>query len=87
MTLNLLVTTNARKAYLDNFVTHPDFRHIGVGSALWQGMKEWSEMQNVRLLDFLSGKEDERKQAHAFYEHRGVEVMESLSAFRLWMEG
>jgi GNAT superfamily N-acetyltransferase len=80
LTLNLIITTNARKAYLDNFVTHPEYRGQGVGSALWDCLEDWTRLQDVRVLDFLSGYE--RDDAHSFYKHRGVQIMKDLVPFR-----
>jgi GNAT superfamily N-acetyltransferase len=80
MTLNLLVTTTARKAYLDNLVVHPDAQREGVGHALWLAAEAWCGAQNARVLDFLSPRGSFL--AHDFYRAQGVEKLPSLTPWR-----
>jgi GNAT superfamily N-acetyltransferase len=54
-------------------VVHNAYRKMGLGKALLQKATDWANELGVKQLYLNSGNREERKDAHAFYQHLGFE--------------
>jgi GNAT superfamily N-acetyltransferase len=69
------------EGYLQDFVTDPEVRRQGIGSALWEGMLEWCRARGTRSLMFTSN--SSRQAAHDFYHRNGAQVRDTTP---FWIE-
>jgi GNAT superfamily N-acetyltransferase len=71
-TMNLLMGPGAiRQGYLEDFVTDPQVRGMGIGDRVWQAMVDWCKEQNI---DFTFTSHPGREAAYGFYLNHGAEI-------------
>ena len=74
-TMNLTVSiATGEKGMLDDFVTDPEVRKLGIGDKIWEEMERWCREQGVNL-DFTS--HPSREAAHRFYLNHGAVIRET----------
>ena len=74
-TMNILMGPGAKKeGYLEDFVTDPELRGLGIGEKIWQEMMQWCKEQGIALT-FTS--HPSREEAHRFYLKHGAEIRET----------
>lgn len=79
-TMNLLMGPGAiRQGYLEDFVTDPEVRGMGIGDRVWQAMVDWCKEQAI---DFTFTSHPKRQAAHRFYLKHGAEVSDT-TVFRV----
>jgi len=82
-TLSIVMGAGAgREGYLQDFVTHPQFRGQGIGDAIWNEIMAWCQEHDVDL-GFTS--HPRRQDAHRFYLSHGAQIRET-TAFRMITE-
>jgi GNAT superfamily N-acetyltransferase len=76
-TLNLIVGTVGKKAWLEDFVTSSaeDVRGAGVGHSIWLELLEWCRERDVENLSFTSN--PARNEAHRFYLRQGAKMIDT----------
>ncbi len=74
---------NAKYIRVLALVTGKDFRNKGVGKALMMEAEKWATEIDAYMIVLTSGLRDERKTAHAFYQHIGYEIKSSGFVKRL----
>jgi GNAT superfamily N-acetyltransferase len=65
---------NAKYIRILAMVTGKDFRNKGVGKTLMMEAERWAAEIDAYMIVLTSGLRDERKVAHAFYQHIGYEI-------------
>jgi len=65
---------NAKYIRVLALVTGKDFRKMGVGKVLMMEAEKWAIEIDAYMIVLTSGLRDERKTAHAFYQHIGYEI-------------
>ncbi|MFO0882489.1 MAG: GNAT family N-acetyltransferase [Candidatus Saccharimonadales bacterium] len=79
-TMNLLMGPGVNKqGYLEDFVTDPEVRGVGIGDKVWQAMVTWCQEQDI---DFTFTSHPAREAAHRFYIKHGAEVRDT-TVFRV----
>ncbi len=79
-TLTMLMGPAAnRVGYLEDFVTDPKLRGMGIGSKLWSEMMSWCNERDINL-EFTS--KPSRKEAHDFYLSHGASIRDT-TVFRV----
>ena len=63
---------SGRTLYVDDFVTHPDFRRRGYGEALFQVVIGAAQREGCQALTLDSG--PQRQDAHRFYLNQGMRI-------------
>ncbi|TWJ04692.1 acetyltransferase (GNAT) family protein [Mucilaginibacter frigoritolerans] len=74
MTENYGYEHNAKYIRVLALVTGKDFRNMGVGKVLMMEAEKWATEIDAYMIVLTSGMRDERKTAHAFYQHIGYEL-------------
>lgn len=71
-TLNLLMGPAVKKqGYLEDFVTDPEVRGMGIGNRIWDEMMKWCDENGVDLTFTSHGS---REAAHRFYLSHGAHI-------------
>jgi len=79
-TMNLLLGPGVSKqGYLEDFVTDPEVRGMGIGDKIWQAMITWCQEQAI---DFTFTSHPSREAAHRFYVNHGAEIRDT-TVFRV----
>lgn len=74
MTENYGYEHNAKYIRVLALVTAKDCRNMGAGKLLMTEAEKWAAEIDAYMIVLTSGLRDERKVAHAFYQHIGYEI-------------
>lgn len=70
---NIYYEKNGLYIRVGALVVSSAYRKMGLGKALLQKAADWANELGIKQLYLNSGNREERKEAHAFYQHLGFE--------------
>lgn len=70
---NIYFEKNGLYIRVGALVVNTDYRKMGLGKALLQKATDWAVELGINQLYLNSGNREERRDAHAFYQHMGFE--------------
>ena len=74
--MSTIMSPDYRKiAYLEGFITDPNVRGKGIGSAIWNEIITWGKEKGCARLEFTCG--HGREVAQQFYKNHGAEIYDT----------